>query len=1092
MADGTDTLVWHGGQSVRLPGVSLSALDGTQFSFDDGSLFRRATALSDYFTGSSGNDHIDLSPGGGVDGVSTGGGDDVIWLGDTPLSSYHSINAGAGAGDELHLGGIYGSTLIPGTVRGVELFVFGSGSIRMLLHEDMFSSTSHAVMFDASAQGTTDSVYLDGSYWYPNIGTSPGAGTVFSNVNFLGGAGADSVIGGRGHDQLAGGAGSDQLSGFSGNDTLLGGDGADRLIGGEGNDSIEGGVGNDTLHAGWSETAQQDTLSGGDGDDWIYAGGASFSKPAHSAVLSGGAGADTFLFTREEDYWSEILSQGMSFPVAPTRITDFNLAEGDRLVSGIREGRFNQKLVVWRGEASEGFTAAPGQDVELAGADRNDTRFVEFWTAYDAAADQTILYVDRNGDFQVGGYDLKIVFDGNIALTPEMFSAPTFIAKVGTSGADTNTVQALTGSADLAFGLGGDDSLAGLDGNDTLNGDAGDDSLSGGAGVDSMFGGAGDDDLSGGDDVDILYGGLGADTLWGGNGVDYLDAAASPHSLLYVAEDDGAANVLHGGAGNDRLRGGKGGDHLLGDEDDDELLAFAGDDTLDGGDGADRLEGGSGNDSLVGGAGNDTLFGSGYQDAPGTETLEGGDGDDWLHSGSGQAVMSGGGGADVFLFQAGASLVNLISAGVTSVAAPSRITDFSAEDRDRIQTNITAGTLYNVPLVWRGAADAGFTATEGQSLALAGAHASDFRHLEFWTAYDAVADETILYMDVNRDFVVDGDDLKIVFDGQVALSPASLSAGTIIARRGTDAADDTNTLAPTMLSDVLIGARGADTLRGAAGNDILDGGSGADVLAGDGSDDWLIAGGQDDSLDGGQGHDTLRGGNGSDTLRGGAGNDFLGGDAGADELHGGAGADLLAGGAGDDTYFIANGADHVIEDERSGTDQVVTTLSTYALSGNVERGVILHEAGGRLTGNSLANHLAGGIGNDTLDGAMGSDTLLGGGGSDSLRGGDGADLFVFERAQESRNAARDLVVDFTRGMDRIDLSALDADAASDGQQHFTFIGSAGFGADATGQLRFALEDDSLVLYGSTDADAAAEFAVQVTGTTELSAGDLIL
>ncbi|MCE3272944.1 MAG: hypothetical protein K0S57_3341, partial [Ramlibacter sp.] len=79
-----------------------------------------------------------------------------------------------------------------------------------------------------------------------------------------------------------------------------------------------------------------------------------------------------------------------------------------------------------------------------------------------------------------------------------------------------------------------------------------------------------------------------------------------------------------------------------------------------------------------------------------------------------------------------------------------------------------------------------------------------------------------------------------------------------------------------------------------------------------------------------------------------------------------------------------------------------------------------------------------------------------------------------------------------RGVDRIDLGALDADATAFGQQHFTFIGSASFGADATGQLRFALEDDTLVLYGSTDADAAAEFAVQVTGTTELSASDLIL
>lgn len=69
---------------------------------------------------------------------------------------------------------------------------------------------------------------------------------------------------------------------------------------------------------------------------------------------------------------------------------------------------------------------------------------------------------------------------------------------------------------------------------------------------------------------------------------------------------------------------------------------------------------------------------------------------------------------------------------------------------------------------------------------------------------------------------------------------------------------------------------------------------------------------------------------------------------------------------------------------------------------------------------------------------------------------------------------------------------LDANAAAVGQQHFTFIGSASFGADATGQLRFAYEDDTLVLYGSTDAEAEAEFAVQVMGAIRLSASDLIL
>jgi hypothetical protein len=77
-------------------------------------------------------------------------------------------------------------------------------------------------------------------------------------------------------------------------------------------------------------------------------------------------------------------------------------------------------------------------------------------------------------------------------------------------------------------------------------------------------------------------------------------------------------------------------------------------------------------------------------------------------------------------------------------------------------------------------------------------------------------------------------------------------------------------------------------------------------------------------------------------------------------------------------------------------------------------------------------------------------------------------------------------------MDRIDLSVLDANAAVAGQQDFSFIGAAAFGADATGQLRYVYDGSTLMLYGSTDADAAPEFKVQVVGATAIGAGDLVL
>lgn len=207
--------------------------------------------------------------------------------------------------------------------------------------------------------------------------------------------------------------------------------------------------------------------------------------------------------------------------------------------------------------------------------------------------------------------------------------------------------------------------------------------------------------------------------------------------------------------------------------------------------------------------------------------------------------------------------------GVCRAVQSGRITDFDTIEGDRIQTHITPGWFYgDFQLAWRGAADPGFTAMEGQSLALAGADAANPRYLEFWTTYDAVTDETALYMDLDRDFIVDANDLKIVFDGLVALTRDSISAATLLALRGTDAADGTDTLAPTDLEDMLLGVGGADTLRGGAGNDTLAGDDGSDVLAGDAGDDWLLGGAQDDDLHGGQGEDTVAGGTGSDTVRG--------------------------------------------------------------------------------------------------------------------------------------------------------------------------------------------------------------------------------
>lgn len=177
---------------------------------------------------------------------------------------------------------------------------------------------------------------------------------------------------------------------------------------------------------------------------------------------------------------------------------------------------------------------------------------------------------------------------------------------------------------------------------------------------------------------------------------------------------DDSANIMDGGAGNDRVFGFAGDDWLIGGEGNDTLYGGDGDDLLNGGPGVDVLSGSNGYDTvtyadatqgltadlansannagaaandvfssmenltgsalddtlrgnqvrnvLEGGAGADTLFGM-----AGADTVRGGDGNDFIDGGAAKDVLTGGAGADTFYF------ASALEAGDT-------ITDFSADD----------------------------------------------------------------------------------------------------------------------------------------------------------------------------------------------------------------------------------------------------------------------------------------------------------------------------------------------------------------------------------------------------------------------------
>jgi predicted outer membrane repeat protein len=201
-------------------------------------------------------------------------------------------------------------------------------------------------------------------------------------------------------------------------------------------------------------------------------------------------------------------------------------------------------------------------------------------------------------------------------------------------------------------------------------------------------------------------------------------------------------------------------------------------------------------------------------------------------------------------------------------------------------------------------------------------------------------------------------------------------------------------------------------------------------------------------------NDVLAGTGGADTLVALAGNDLVRGLGGNDDLRGVGGSDTLAGGVGRDR-----------------------------LDGGSGRDLLLGE-----TGNDL---LLGGFNADALFGGSGADVLRGQFGTDRLRGGSGGDRFDFDPGDSGVGAdRRDLILDFARGADRIDLATIDANAGLMGDQAFAFLGIGAL--TGAGQLRYGFAGTSTVVQASTDGDAAPEFEIQLVGRITLTAQDFLL
>ncbi|RAI03527.1 hypothetical protein DLJ53_03270 [Acuticoccus sediminis] len=466
------------------------------------------------------------------------------------------------------------------------------------------------------------------------------------------------------------------------------------------------------------------------------------------------------------------------------------------------------------------------------------------------------------------------------------------------------------------------------------------------------------------------------------------------------------------------------------------------------------LSGGAGGDMLRGTASDDTLKG-----LAGRDSLVGEDGDDTLDGGADADTMIGGAGNDYYIVGlAGDRVVERIDEGHDTVL--SYANNYVLDD--------------NVEVLRLGYGRTTATGNDGDNLivgndganVLIGAGGDD--RIDGRGGDDringGVGDDTMLgglgddifYVSSLDDMVIEEADGGI--DTIIAYTRIELPAyvENLIVRGGGQGVG--NGLGNAMTLD-----DGTGTLSGAAGDDTLTGNAGNDELFGDTGDDLLL---------GGDGYDLLDGGSGADTL------------------DGGAGWDTMIGGSGDDLYIVGARDDLVLEDADGGRDTVRSFLPAYYLDDNVENlevGSLALDGGG----NDLANVITGNDRDNFLSGRAGDDTIVGGAGQDSIRLGAGRDVVVFGEGDSGITAdTRDIVGDFVRGEDLLDLSSIDADPTRAGDQAFRFVGTGAL--TAAGDLGYRIYGDKAVVVAVTDASAGADLTIELTGLSAMSSADFIL
>ncbi len=796
---GADTLIGGAGNDTILGGAGNDAIIGgagvNQLFGEDGNDTLTGGASNDTLDGGAGNDSIDASQGGN-DNIAGGDGNDYINFGSNGLTNNGGDTVAGGDGiDTVESAHVPFNSITDGAFANFS-------SVEVL---NLTGNANSVTTIGANAQaGGIRTVNMNGA---GNDVLNAGAYTADLLVNDNGGAGNDTITTGSGNDTVVTSLGDDSLVLNAGDDvvqisgtdltfadTIAAGAGSDKVVMDNSGGAVTAGVDLDNV----TGLERYEFSSNGDRFFGVDTDNNSLTFTGGNVLTINTITIDASTLTDANDSFTVTLDAGQTD--ADFRFEVFGSSTTDTFVKD-NVGTNNNIL----------FDAGNGNDRLVIHGDDLGSTITMIGGGGTDAIQQTGGLIDDDGYDNVQGVEQLIaggLADRVNATLGAQAMASGLNTIIGGTGNDVVTFDAAFTTAttvDLRAGAtGGNDSInagmttalitflgqdADFDANDTLVG-----GTSNGDEV-RITAANGAADLTNSTNVEtitVLDGGFNVttslliDTNFGdvnSQNFQLIDASGlgsgdnftlNATGNIHLDVNSGAGNdtittntgndSIDGGAGNDVINAGSGNNVVNGDAGNDLITVGNGNDLVDGGTGNDTIFGGNGLNTLNGGDGNDEITGG-----VDVDVINGGAGNDEIYAGLGNNAgngdtLTGGAGSDTFYYVARAE-------SSTSLSGRDTITDFqSGSDVIDFRYVAEAVTQYGAGALINFSGNAADFAT-AQGAITSGDGVLDVVYQQ---------DNNVLWVDLNDDGVLNGNDLQIILTGVNTLTGADVFDGATI------------------------------------------------------------------------------------------------------------------------------------------------------------------------------------------------------------------------------------------------------------------------------------------------------------------------